>query len=125
LNIIDAGVVVELLVGNLDPVLLGTEDLGAPHLIDTEVVNALRRLVAAKQLGEKQATAAFTGFTNLSFTRFGADILRPRMWELRHNLSAYDATYVALAERIGATALLTTDSRLSNAPGLRCQVTVL
>ena len=47
------------------------------------------------------------------------------MWALRHNLSAYDATYVALAEMIGASALLTTDARLATAPGLRCTVQVI
>jgi predicted nucleic acid-binding protein len=47
------------------------------------------------------------------------------MWALRHNLNAYDATYVALAEMIGATTLLTTDARLANAPGVRCAVQVL
>ncbi len=47
------------------------------------------------------------------------------MWELRHNLSAYDATYVALAELTEATALVTTDVRLAAAPGIRCAVTVL
>lgn len=47
------------------------------------------------------------------------------MWELRHNLSAYDATYVALAEATGATALLTTDSRLLGAPGITCPIEVL
>jgi predicted nucleic acid-binding protein len=47
------------------------------------------------------------------------------MWELRHNLSAYDATYVALAELTGATALLTTDSRIAEAPHVRCRVEVI
>jgi predicted nucleic acid-binding protein len=47
------------------------------------------------------------------------------MWELRENLTAYDATYVALAESIGASALLTTDARLAAAPGLRCVVRVV
>ncbi len=61
---------------------------------------------------------ALVGFTRLTLARFPADWLRPRMWALRHNLSAYDATYVALTEMIGATALLTTDTRLANAPGI-------
>ena len=47
------------------------------------------------------------------------------MWTLRHDLSAYDATYVALAETIGATALLTTDARLANAPGINCRIELL
>jgi predicted nucleic acid-binding protein len=65
------------------------------------------------------------GFLALELTRYTADWLRPRMWELRHNLSGYDATYVALAELTGATSLLTTDARLTNAPGLACAVELL
>lgn len=65
------------------------------------------------------------GFMQLTLTRFAADWLRPRIWELRDNLSAYDATYVALGELVDATALLTTDARLANAPGPRCRVDLL
>lgn len=65
------------------------------------------------------------GFAGQVIARFAADWLRPRMWELRHNLSAYDATYVALAEPADAIELLTTDSRLADAPGIRCAVQVL
>ena len=78
-----------------------------------------------KILSEKQGTAALNGFSLLALTRFPADWLRPRMWALRHNLSAYDATYVALAEMTGATALLTTDTRLANAPGINCPTELL
>src|SRR3954447_8357619 len=63
------------------------------------------------------AGAAVAGFLELSISRYPADWLRPRMWALRHNLSAYDATYVGLAEMTAATSLLTTDARLANAPG--------
>jgi predicted nucleic acid-binding protein len=65
------------------------------------------------------------GFAELALVRYPADWLRPRMWALRHNLSAYDATYVALTEMIVATSLLATDARLANAPGVRCAVRVL
>ena len=65
------------------------------------------------------------GFLNLTLTRYAAHSLRRRMWELRHNLSAYDATYLALAEQTGATALLTTDTRLANAAGSNCAVQVV
>jgi predicted nucleic acid-binding protein len=78
-----------------------------------------------KILTEKQGTAAMEGFTLLALTRFPADWLRPRMWALRHNLSAYDAAYVALAEMTGATALLTTDTRLAHASGINCVVELL
>ena len=125
MRVIDAGVVVELVARDLDAVALGDEELGAPHLIDTEVTHALRGLVRRGELTESQATNALLGFTELTFTRYPADWLRPRMWELRHNLSAYDATYVALAEALDATALLTTDAHLADAPGLRCPITLV
>jgi predicted nucleic acid-binding protein len=125
LKVVDAGVVVELIASDLDPQLLGDEELVAPHLIDTEVVNALRHLLLRGQLTEHQADEAVNGFLRLTFTRFPIDWLRPRMWTLRHNMTAYDATYVALAEMVGATSLLTTDRELANAPGLNCRVDVL
>jgi predicted nucleic acid-binding protein len=124
-NAVDAGVIVELVANDLDPVRLGDEELIVPHLIDSEVTNVLRRLVFRGVLTEEQATSALDGFTRLTLSRFPADWLRPRMWALRHNLSAYDATYVALAELTHATALLTTDARLANAPGLQCRIEVI
>lgn len=125
MRIIDAGVVVELLAADLDPDLLGEEELAAPHLIDSEVTHVLRGLVRGGGLSEEQAGSALKGFSELSITRFPADSLLQRMWALRHNLSGYDATYVALAEMTGATALLTTDARLARAPGPRCTVQLL
>lgn len=125
MRIIDAGVIVELVANDLEPGRLGDEELAVPHLIDSEVTNVLRRLVVQKILTDKQATSALDGFIRLTLTRFPADWLRPRIWALRHNLSAYDATYVALTEMTGATALLTTDSRLANAPGINCPIELL
>ncbi len=125
MKVVDAGVVVDLLANDLDPDRLGDEELIAPHLIDSEVVNVLRRLVFCETLTEDQGRLAFDGFTRLTLTRFPADWLRPRMWALRHNLSAYDATYIALAELTNASALLTTDARLARAPGLRCRIEVI
>jgi predicted nucleic acid-binding protein len=125
LKVVDAGVVVELLAGNLDPGRLGDEELASPHLIDSEVTQVLRGLVRRGVLTEEQGALALDGFLQLTLTRFPADWLRPRMWALRHNLSAYDATYVALAEMTDATALLTTDARLANAPGLECRIELL
>lgn len=125
MRIIDAGVIVELVANDLEPGRLGDEELAVPHLIDSEVTNVLRRLVVQKILTDKQATSALDGFIRLTLTRFPADWLRPRIWALRHNLSAYDATYVALTEMTSATALLTTDSRLANAPGINCPIELL
>jgi predicted nucleic acid-binding protein len=125
LKVVDAGVVVELVAGGLDPDRLGANDLGAPHLLDSEVTHVLRGLVLRRAITDEQAALAMSGFIELAIARYPADWLRSRMWELRHNLSAYDATYVALAEMTAATSLLTTDARLANAAGLRCTVEVL
>lgn len=125
MRVVDAGVVVELLAGGLDPDLLGEEELAAPYLIDSEVTHVLRGLVHRDVLTREQGDFAMVGFASLTITRFPADWLRPRMWDLRHNLSGYDATYVALAEVTAATALLTTDARLARAPGIKCSIQLL
>lgn len=125
MRVLDAGVVVDLLVGRLDDTALAGEEAGVPHLLDSEVTNVLRRLVLRGDLTVEQGDAAMAHFLALDLERFPADRLRVRMWDLRENLTAYDATYVALAEAVGATALLTTDARLAGAPGLRCTVRVV
>lgn len=125
MKVIDAGVVVGLLVGELQPEALGDDELAAPHLIDSEVTHVLGRLAHQGSISGEEATAAMDGFARLSLTRFPADWLRDRMWALRRNLSAYDATYVALAEALPASSLLTSDMRLAAAPGVQCAVEVV
>lgn len=125
MRVVDAGVVVELVAGALDPDRLGDEELAAPHLIDSEVTHVLRGLVLRGRLSDEQGLLALDGFIRLTLTRLPADWLRPRMWALRNNLSAYDATYVALAEMTGATSLLTTDARLAKASGAQCDIQLL
>ena len=125
MNVVDAGVVVELLAGNLTPDRLGDEELAAPHLIDSEVTHVLRGLVHRGVLSSQQGDLVFDGFGQLILTRFPATALRRRMWALRHNLNGYDATYVALAEAIDASALFTTDARLARASKARCHIDVL
>lgn len=125
MRVLDAGVVVDLLVGRLDETALAGEEAGVPHLLDSEVTSVLRRLVLRGDLTAEQGDAAMARFLELDLERFPADWLRIRMWDLRENLTAYDATYVALAEAVDATALLTTDARLAGAPGLRCTVRVV
>jgi len=83
------------------------------------------RLALREVLDARQAAAAVEGFLALTIERFPADSLRPRIWELRQALTAYDATYVALAELVDATALLTTDRRLARANGPRCRIELL
>lgn len=125
MRIVDAGVVVELLAGSLAPERLGDEELAAPHLIDSEVMHVVRGLVRREVLTAQQGDLAVEGFAELTLTRFAADWLRPRIWALRHNLSAYDATYVALTEMTDATSLLTTDTRVATAPGPTCHIELM
>ncbi|MHB1472831.1 MAG: type II toxin-antitoxin system VapC family toxin [Dermatophilaceae bacterium] len=103
---------------------LASEQLHAPHLIDSEVANGLRRRVGVQQLGANAGWTALDAFRRLGMTRYPAFTLLDRVWELRENLSAYDASYVALAELLDCN-LLTADARLSRAPGVRCPITVV
>lgn len=102
----------------------GEEQVHVPHLVDTEVASGLRRQVMAGNLGNSGAEAALRTWQSLGMTRHPASTLLGRIWELRHNLSVYDATYVALAELLGCT-LLSADGRLGRAPGIRCAVKVV
>lgn len=125
MKVVDAGVVVDVLTGIIDPVRLGQEQLAAPHLMDSELMHVLRGKVFRGALSEEQGADAVDSFMRLGIARYPAAPDRPRIWELRHDLSAYDATYVALAERIEASALLTTDARLAAAPGTGCRIELL
>ena len=100
----------------------GTEAT-APHLLDAEVGHALRRRVAANQLDPVRAVSALRDLRDARITRFPHDVLMDRAWELRENLSFYDALYVSLAELLDET-LLTLDERLAAAPGPRCVIEV-
>ena len=103
---------------------LASEQLHAPHLIDSEVADGLRRMVAAGQLAADSGWAALDAFRRLGMTRYPVFSLLDRVWELRDNLSAYDASYVALAELLDCS-LLTADARLSRAPGICCSLTLV
>jgi len=103
---------------------LAGDQLHAPHLIDSEVASGLRRQVASGSFPAATGWRALDAWRGLGLTRYPTRGLLERIWELRDNLSAYDAGYVALAESLGC-ALVTADARLSRAPGLRCPITVL
>lgn len=123
--VVDASAAVSALL-NAGPArrALADEQVHVPHLIDSEVANALRRGVAASQIERGDAWAAIDRWRRLGLSRYAIFHLLERVWELRENLSAYDASYVALAESLDC-ALVTADVRLGGSPGLRCPVTVV
>jgi predicted nucleic acid-binding protein len=90
------------------------ESLHAPHLLDLEVAQVLRRLVREAAVTAPRADQAIQDLLDLRVTRYPHFVFLPHVWRLRHNLSAYDAAYVVLAEKLGAT-LLTRDARLASA----------
>jgi predicted nucleic acid-binding protein len=90
------------------------ETLHAPHLLDLEVTQVLRRLASQGVVSVHRADEAISDLLDLRVTRYPHLVLLPRIWQLRHNLSAYDAAYVVLAEELGA-ALITRDARLASA----------
>lgn len=96
-------------------------DLHAPHLIDVEVLHALRGLVRGGALSADRAVDVRTDYAELTLVRYPHSALADRAWELRHNLSAYDAMFVALAEALDST-LITCDARLAAAPGVAAHV---
>jgi predicted nucleic acid-binding protein len=96
-------------------------DLAAPSLIDLETANILRRHELAGSISPDQAAQAHSDLLDLAIEHWPYELFAIRAWELRHNLSIYDASYVALAEMIGAT-LVTLDRRIGRAPGPRCAI---
>lgn len=103
---------------------LAGEQVVAPEVIDLEVISAWRRLCAAGQLDPDRADQAVTDLGALRMERVPHKALVRRCWELRDNITAYDAAYVALAEALRAT-LLTADERLANASGAQCAFELL
>jgi len=99
----------------------GGETLHAPHLLDVEVAQVIRRYAAAGEIDEERGSAALVDLGDFPLRRYPHGFLLPRVWELRSNLTAYDAIYVALAEALGAP-LLTLDHRLARAAGHRARI---
>ena len=104
----------------LDP----AERLHAPHLIDVEVAQVMRRLVQGKEITAARAEAALLDFEGLVIERHVHRPLLRRMWGLRTSLSAYDAAYVALAEALAAP-MLTCDEKLAGAHGHKAKIEVV
>jgi predicted nucleic acid-binding protein len=128
--VLDASAVVELLLdtvtGRRVAMLIEDAALGlhAPHLLDVEVVSVLRRFVRDGSLDEEEAQAAIGDLLALDLERHSHEALLERAWDLRANVTTYDAVYVALAEALDAT-LLTCDRRLARAPGAKTRIELI
>jgi len=103
---------------------LARQQMHVPHLVDSEIASGLRRRVAAGQVGADQARDMLRVWQHLRMTRYPVFALLARVWELRENVSADDASYIALAESLGCS-LLTADARLAGAPGTLCTISVV
>ena len=93
-----------------------SETLHAPHLLDLEVTQVLRRLTQQGTVSGPRADEAVRDLLDLRVTRYPHLVLLPRIWQLRHNFSAYDAAYIVLSEKLDAP-LITRDGRLASASG--------
>ena len=128
-RVVDASVFVHALAGESAVGVrarhaLHDEPMAAPHLVDLEVVAALRRHCLRGLVSVLTAHRALDDLATLPITRHHHAGLLQRCWQLRDNIKTYDAAYVALAEALGVP-LLTTDARLANAPGIRCEIELL
>lgn len=99
------------------------ESLHAPHLLDVEATQVLRRLAREHQVTVGRAEEAISDLLNLRIARYPHLVFLGRVWQLRHTLTAYDALYIALTERLNAT-LVTRDARLRSAPGHAARIEV-
>ena len=124
--VVDASAILELLLdataaSAIENRLLGTmESLHAPHLLDLEVAQVLCRYVSAGELTPQRGRQALGDLAALPIIRYPHNLFLPRIWALRHNVTA-DAAYLALAESLPAP-LVTCDARLASAPGHRTTV---
>jgi predicted nucleic acid-binding protein len=126
--VIDASVVIDLLIehpraANVRAALAGIDGV-APELLDAEVLNVVTRYVRRGELSETRAEQALELLVDADIERFPIAPLVRDAWALRHNVSSYDAFYVALARALGCP-LVTCDRALAGAPGLGVTVTVV
>jgi predicted nucleic acid-binding protein len=119
--VVDASVIVDLLLQGPDSAKLAdrllnpTQILNAPQLLDIEVAQVLRRYAAIGDLSAERGRAAIDDLSALPIERWGHELLLRRIWDHRNNLSAYDATYLALAEALDC-GVWTRDSRFARSP---------
>jgi predicted nucleic acid-binding protein len=126
--VIDASLVVAALVdagdtGRWAESLLASGPLSAPHLMPVEVTNILRRAASRGEITQDVASMAHADLLDLRVELFPYALFAARVWELRDNVTSYDAWYIALAESLGSS-VATLDRRMAHAPGPRCSFEV-
>lgn len=128
--VIDASAAVELLLGTARGRRLGSRlsaesvEIHVPHLVDLEIAQALRSYVLRGAFNAERGACALRHWRDIQAERYAHHRFLDRIWKLRHNVSAYDAVYVALAEAL-STVLLTADRRLAAAPGLEGRIELI
>ena len=126
LPVVDASALVHYLLESdvgrqVEQRLRDARSVDVPHVIDLEVASTLRRLEAIGAVGPHRAREALEDLLRAPLVRYPERLFLPRIWELRHTITSYDASYVALAEAL-STPLLTTDARLSRSHGHGAQI---
>lgn len=124
--VVDASVVTAGLIDRDSPARPYVErnDIHVPFLADQEVMSAVRTLTLAGDIPPTDADQYVATWTEMNVVRHATAELVPRIWALRHNITPYDATYVALAASLG-TDLVTRDEKLANAPGSTCEIVLV
>ena len=126
----DASAILEVLLGTTAALDLqrrlfeSGESLHAPHWLDLEIAQVLRRYVSGGELTSQRGKQALTDLDDFPIRRYPHNLFLPRIWALRHNVTAYDAAYLALAESLAAP-LITCDARLAAMPGHRATVELI
>lgn len=129
MTVVDSSCLVEVLLQTGDAAAIEARlrragGLHAPELVDLEILQVLRRLLGGREISSERAEIALAALERLALRRWSHTALSRRIWELRANLTAYDAAYVALAQRLRCS-VLTRDRRLARSSGHRVRIDVV
>jgi predicted nucleic acid-binding protein len=130
LIVVDASALLEVLLGTsvasglAERFFAEGETLHAPHLLDVEVAQVLRRYALAGTFGADRGAEALEDLADFPIARYPHQPFLSRIWELRHNVTAYDAAYLALAEALAAP-LVTRDAKLASTTGHQARIELL